>query len=58
MKRDEQCRRRNQRDRFKRLMETAQEKEARLNKRRTELNALQWLGDKEMLYSRQVEREI
>ena len=33
MKRDEQ-RRRNQRDRFKRLTETVQEKEAILNKRR------------------------
>jgi len=34
MKTDQQRRRRNQRDRFKRLTETAQEKEARLNKRR------------------------
>jgi len=37
MKRDEQCRR-NQCDRFKRLTEAVQEKEARLEKR-TELNA-------------------
>ena len=34
MKTDQQRRRRNQRDRFKRLTETAQEEEARLNKRR------------------------
>jgi len=34
LKRDEQCRRRNQHDSFKRLTETVQEKEARLNKRR------------------------